>query len=83
MHKTVIPAIAMLLLTACSDDLVTAENTGDMAAASETCRAAVAEQLSRERAALSMSSDAQKTAYDQRYHFCMVEKGYTLPAVTP
>ena len=83
MRKTVIPMIAMLLLAACSDTSRTAENTGDIVADSEACRAAVAEQLSRERTGLTLPSDQQKAAYDQRYRFCMSAKGYTLPPVTP
>jgi len=79
MYKIVISAISILLLTACSDVFYAADTDRSMAANSEACRSTVSEQLSRERSGLNMTSDEQRMAYEQRYRFCMGEKGYTLP----
>ncbi|MBL6939610.1 MAG: hypothetical protein ISR49_17420 [Alphaproteobacteria bacterium] len=55
-------------------------DVASMARDSELCRSAVSEQLSEELASITMSSDAKKVAYEQRYRFCMTEKGHSVPA---
>jgi hypothetical protein len=82
MHRIIICLTSIFLLAACSDDDRTADNN-TLLIDSESCRAAVSEQLSREHSALSMTSDTERVAYEQRYHFCMTQKGYTLPPVKP
>ena len=67
-----------LLLAACSLDPLTADSY-QLARDSELCRAAVADQLSRERTSFTLRSDVETMVHDQRYYFCMTDKGYTLP----
>ena len=83
MNKCLVPLISLLLLTGCTDIDFFAANQGNMAADSEACRSAVAEQLSRERASMTMTSEQQNAAFDQRYRFCMGQKGYDLAPVKP
>ena len=84
MHTRSFILLFALLLSACGEDSIFAtENDGDIGQASEACRAAVAEQLSREGDSLRMTSTENKTAFEQRYRFCMNEKGYPVPNVTP
>ena len=78
MYRSIVLATLVLLLAACSDDADQLASTGNMTADSEDCRSEVALQLSRERFDLTKPSDAEKVAFDQRYRFCMAEKGYTL-----
>jgi len=73
-------AALALLLAACSDDADQIASVGAMTADSENCRAEVSMQLSREGSGIKQTSDQKKFAYDQRYRFCMSEKGYTLPS---
>jgi len=78
MRKIVIILTSTFLLSSCADVLDAPADDESITLASENCRAAVADQLSRERGGLTMSSDAMKVAFDQRYRFCMTEKGYTV-----
>lgn len=82
MHKNIIALIIPALLAGCADTVEVADNS-NIGVDSEYCRSTVAEQLSREQTSLRMTSDAQRMAYDQRYRYCMTEKGYNLPSVTP
>jgi hypothetical protein len=73
--------IAVLALGACTENPVERSAT-EMLADSEQCRAATAEDMSRARASLKLSSDRIIRAYNDGYRACMSERGYTLPRST-
>ena len=79
MLRSISMAALVLLLAACSDADQFA-SVGTMTSDSEDCRSQVSMQLSREGFDLKKTSDQEKFAYDQRYRFCMAEKGYELPS---
>jgi len=79
MLRSISMAALALLLAACSEaDQIASLDT--MTTDSENCRSQVSMQLSRESIDLKKTSDQEKFAYDQRYRFCMAEKGYELPS---
>jgi len=80
MFKAISAAALALLLAACSDDADQFASVSTMTTDSENCRSEVSMQLSRESFDLKKTSDQEKFAYDQRYRFCMNEKGYELPS---
>jgi len=79
MLKSISIGALVLLLAACSGDAEIA-SLDTMTSDSENCRSEVSMQLSRESFDLKKTSDQEKFAYDQRYRFCMNEKGYELPS---
>ena len=80
MLKSISMAALALLLAACSEVSDQFASLGTMTTDSENCRSEVSMQLSRESIDLKKTSDQEKFAYDQRYRFCMAEKGYELPS---